>query len=165
MTRFWWAAPVTLLLAGVGLDADGQGKPPAGGRGANAGQAAGLDKPVTLDGCILSAEVAGVPPGSPSRYVFAAQPEGRGEAGGGGPGVRYFLDGDEKAIAPHLNHVVEVTGIVVPLTGAAAQPPPPAPGAAAGRGEGGRGRGGRGPAAAPTRILRAQSVKMVAAIC
>jgi hypothetical protein len=105
--------------------------------------------------------------------VFAAQPEGRGEAGGGGTGVRYFLDGDEKAIAPHLNHVVEVTGILVPLAAAAekqpataaANPPAATGGATGGRGDGGRGRGGRGPAASPTQILRAQSVKMVAAIC
>jgi hypothetical protein len=66
--------------------------------------------------------------------------------------VRYPLDGDEKAIAPHLNHVVEVAGT---LQGAL-----PAPAA------GGANAGGANPGAAtigPT--LKVESVKMVAAIC
>jgi hypothetical protein len=56
------------------------------------------------------------------------------------------MDGDEKTIAPHLNHVVEVTGT---LSG---EPAPPARG------------GGAGPAPI-TQTMKIQSLKMVAALC
>jgi hypothetical protein len=56
--------------------------------------------------------------------------------------MRYQLDGEEKAISPHLNHQVEVTGTVEPAGAGAAA-----------------GATGAGP------TLKVQSVKMVSATC
>jgi hypothetical protein len=79
----------------------------------------------------------------------AAAGRGRGAAGGPAPQIRYQLDGDEKVITPHLNHVVEIVGV---LSG---EPPPaPARGAAPG-----------GAPAPITQTLKIESLKMVAALC
>jgi hypothetical protein len=84
-----------------------------------------------------------------------AEASGGGAAAGGGATggragapagpVRYRLDGDEKLIAPHLNHVVEVRG--------ALQGAPPA--------------GGAKPGATPgaMQVFKMESLKMVAAVC
>jgi hypothetical protein len=63
--------------------------------------------------------------------------------------MRYQLDGEEKAISPHLNHQVEITGMVQ------------GGGAASGAASAGAGAGSS--AAGPT--LKVESVKMVSATC
>jgi hypothetical protein len=62
--------------------------------------------------------------------------------------MRYQLEGDEKAISPHLNHQVEITGTVE--GGASARPSAEA---------------GAAGAAAGGPMLKVESVKMVAATC
>jgi hypothetical protein len=62
--------------------------------------------------------------------------------------MRYQLDGEEKAISPHLNHQVEITGMVQG-------------GGASGAASAGAGAGSS--AAGPT--LKVESVKMVSATC
>jgi len=62
--------------------------------------------------------------------------------GTSGTAMRYQLDGEDKAISPHVNHQVEITGTVQPAGASAAS------GAAA---------------AGPT--LKVDAVKMVSATC
>jgi hypothetical protein len=97
-------------------------------------------------GTAAAAQTAGTAPAAGA----GAGARGRGAAAAGPAApVRYQLDGDEKIITPHLNHVVEVTGL---LSG---EPPPP-----------GRGAGGPGAGPAPiTQTLKIESLKMVAALC
>jgi len=114
----------------------------ARGAGANAGGRGG------------GANAAGAPSATNARGAATVtgadgdEPAGRAAAAGpGGALVRYPLDGDEKAIAPHLNHVVEVAGT---LQGS---PPPPSTGAT-------------NPGVATIgQTLKVESVKMVAAVC
>lgn len=143
------------LVATVGLSAQEQTpRTPApapgsgtAGRGSPQAPAATAGKSMTVDGCVQSAEapassnanVAQAP-----KFVLAVKPApgapGRGAAGtAGNAGTRYQLDGEDKTIAPHLNHQVEVTGTLQPATATAG--------------------GGAGS------ILKVESLKMVAAIC
>ena len=108
---------------------------------------------VTISGCIQNAPTASATPGgaaAPSgpaaKWVLA---NAKAAAGGSAVGTagsatatRYQLEGEEKAITPHVNHQVEITGTVQPA-GA---------GAAAG-------------AAAAGPMLKVESVKMIADKC
>jgi hypothetical protein len=92
-------------------------------------------------------EAAAPATGTGAAAPAAAGAGARGRGPAAGP-VRYRLDGDEKIITPHLNHIVEVTGT---LSG---EPAPPVR------------AGGAGPGASPiTQTLKIESLKMVAAVC
>lgn len=128
-------------------------RPPARGAGAGRGAAAdaadtGTEATAATQGTQAAATAGET--GSAAATGAAAAPAGRGRGAGPGgppaPSPRYYMDGDEKTIAPHLNHVVEVTGT---LSG---EPAPPARG------------GGAGPAPI-TQTMKIQSLKMVAALC
>ena len=133
MRRFWLGVlgtPGALVLAvTVGLPA--QNAPPAGDKPPEVG------KTVTVDGCLQIATAPAGAAAASSKFVLAVKPAGGGR---GSAGPRYRLDGDEKAMAPHQNHVVEVNGTV--------QPPP-----------------GGAAAAAGEVLLKVAWVKMVAATC
>ena len=132
---------------GAGAPAGGRGAN-AGGRGANAGgRGANADEAPAASNARGAATPTGADGDEPAAGGRAA-----GAGPGGGPLVRYPLDGDEKAIAPHLNHVVEVAGV---LQGA----PPPATTGATNPGAATPGVATIGP------TLKVESVKMVAAIC
>jgi hypothetical protein len=114
------------------------------GAGANAG-GRGRGGAATDAAATTNARGAATPTGADGDEPGTGR--GAGAGPGGGTLVRYPLDGDEKAIAPHLNHVVEVAGT---LQGT---PPPPPTGAA-------------NPGAATIgQTLKVESVKMVAAVC
>ncbi|HEX5110345.1 MAG TPA: hypothetical protein VFV95_17965 [Vicinamibacterales bacterium] len=162
-----WCCAVGGLLAIVALSA---GEPVSQQTGTAAAQSSaregqpGAGKPLSFDGCIQTAPAAQASAGV--KYVLASRSAARGtgaDAAGRGRGgnaagrgadaagaapalIRYPLDGDEKTIAPHLNHVVEVVGTL--------QGTPPPPTAPAGPG-----------AVAIGQTLKVESVKMVAAIC
>jgi hypothetical protein len=122
-------------------------------RGAGAGRAAGDPD---AGGTSTEGATPATGTGAVAPATAGAGPRGRGTGAGGpgagGPGaaapVRYQLDGDEKIITPHVNHVVEITGT---LSGE------PAPSTRT---------GGPGAAAAPiTQTLKIDTLKMVAALC
>jgi hypothetical protein len=85
---------------------------------------------VTIGGCIQNAPpaapAAGAAPSSPATSKFdlanakmvTSGPVGT--TGTSAPAVRYRLEGDEKAITPHLNQQVEIIGTVTPALGTAA---------------------------------------------
>ncbi len=114
----------------------------------SAGQAA----KVTISGCIQNAPTASATPGGAAPSAPAAKwvlANAKAAAGGSAVGTagsatatRYQLEGEEKAISPHVNHQVEITGTVQPA-GA---------GAAAG-------------AAAAGPMLKVEAVKMIADKC
>ena len=145
------------FVATVGLSAQ---EPPSSSPGAQA-PAGGQGRTVTLSGCIqnapsasASAAGASATASASSKFVLATKPAAGAPGaavGTSGTAMRYQLDGDEKAISPHLNHQVEITGTV--QSGAAGAGAAAAAGAA----------GAAGGAAAPT--LKVDSVKMVAATC
>jgi hypothetical protein len=103
---------------------------------------------VTIGGCIQNAPPAATTPGAapttPATSKFdlaSAKVVSGGPVGTGGAtaaATRYRLEGDEKTISPHLDHQVEITGIVSPALASDA-------------------------AAAP--MLKVDSLKMVAAKC
>jgi hypothetical protein len=109
---------------------------------------------VTISGCIQNAPTASATPGgaaattpAAAKYVLANAKAAAGAAAVGTGGsaataTRYQLEGEEKTIAPHVNHQVEITGTVQPA-GA---------GAAAG-------------AAAAGPMLKVESLKMIANKC
>ena len=153
--RKFWTGVVAASFMTVGLAA--QQNPPGGGApgapGAPGGQrpvpapSAQAGKAVTLSGCIQNAPPAAAGAASDAKFVLAdakmAGPAGAPGApvGTAGTATRYTLSGEEKAISPHLNHQVEITGTVE----------------SSGSGDPG------GKPAAPT--LKVESVKMVAAKC
>ena len=102
----------------------------------------------TISGCIQNAPPAAPAAGGAPAAAAAAKFDLAnakvvtagpvGTAGSTSTAVRYRLEGDEKAITPHLNHQVEITGTVSPASGT-------------------------GATAAP--MLKVDSVKMVAATC
>ena len=146
------------FVATVGLSA--QQEPTPSPAGAQAAPAGGQSRTVTLSGCIqnaptasASAAGASASASASSKFVLATKPAAGAPGaavGTSGTAMRYQLDGDDKAISPHLNHQVEITGTVQSASGAGAA------------GAGGAGAAG-GAAAAPT--LKVDSVKMVAATC
>ena len=158
------------FVATVGLSAQ-QAPPtsppaaPGGGaqQPAPSAQAGGQSRTVTLSGCIqnapsATASAAGASASasaSTAKFVLATKPAAgaTGAAvGTSGTATRYQLDGEDKAISPHLNHQVEITGTVQNS------------GASSSAGAGGAGAAGAaGGASAPT--LKVDSVKMVAATC
>ena len=108
---------------------------------------------VTISGCIQNAPTASAAPGGAApasapaaKWVLAnaKAPAGASAVGtaGSATATRYQLEGEEKAISPHVNHQVEITGTVQPA-GA---------GAAAG-------------AAAAGPMLKVEAVKMIADKC
>ena len=146
------------FVATVGLSAQ---EPPSSSPGAQSAPAGGQSRTVTLSGCIqnapsASASAAGASASasaSSAKFVLATKPAAGAPGaavGTSGTAMRYQLDGDDKAISPHLNHQVEITGTVQSASGAGAA------------GAGAAGAAG-GAAAAPT--LKVDSVKMVAATC
>jgi len=167
MRNIWSGVIAASFVATVGLSA--QQAPPtsapaAPGRAeqpAPSAQASGQSKTVTVSGCIQNAPAASATATSGGasasasaapKFVLATKPAA-GAAGGGavgtsGTAMRYQLDGEEKAISPHLNHQVEITGTVQG-------------GGASGAASAGAGAGSS--AAGPT--LKVESVKMVAATC
>lgn len=135
MRSFWSGVAAVTIATTMGLSA--QSAPPAAGQAPDAGKA------VTLNGCLQSAAAPAGAPTTTSKFVLAVKPAPGSTAGGpgrGSAGTRYRLDGDEKAMSPHLNHVVEVNGTVQPTAGDAA-------------------------AAAGEVLLKVAWVKMVAATC
>jgi hypothetical protein len=161
MKKLWSGVIAASFVATVGLSA--QQAPPASPpaapgspqQPAPSAQASGQSKTVTLSGCIqnapaasASATAAGASASASSAPKFVLSTKGGGAAGAGaavgtsGTAMRYQLDGEEKAISPHLNHQVEITGTVQPAGASAAS------GATA---------------AGPT--LKVDSVKMVSATC
>ena len=108
---------------------------------------------MTISGCIQNAPAAaagggaaggaaGAGASAQAKFVLAnAKSTGAAGAAVGTAGTtatRYQLEGEDKAISPHVNHQVEITGTVSPASGAAAT-------------------------AAP--MLKVESVKMVSAKC
>lgn len=165
MRRFWTSVLAAGFVATVGLSAQGQpGQQAPGPRGGGAGaqqpqtqtqtqsQTASAKK-VTVSGCIQSAPAGAASQGG-SKFVLAMKPAGGREGGGAvgtaGTATRYSLEGEEKAISPHLNHQVEITGTLEGST-ASAQSSTSSAGAKAQA------------SAAPT--LKVESVKMVSATC
>ena len=115
---------------------------------------------VTISGCIQNAPpaaggaAASASPAGP-KFVLAnakasagASGSAVGTAGSAATATRYRLDGDDKAISPHLNHQVEITGTVQTSAASATGAANAAPGSAA-----------AGP------MLKVDSVKMVSATC
>ncbi len=167
MRNIWSGVIAASFVATVGLSA--QQAPPTSAPAAPGGaqqpapsaQASGQSKTVTVSGCIQNAPAASASATSGGasasastapKFVLAMKPAA-GAAGGGavgtsGTATRYQLDGEEKAISPHLNHQVEITGTVQG-------------GGASGAASAGAGAGSS--AAGPT--LKVESVKMVAATC
>jgi hypothetical protein len=128
---------------------------------APASSRAAQDK-VTISGCIQNAPAAaagGAAPASASesKFVLAkgkmANAAGAnagaaiGTTGTTAAGTQYRLEGDEKALSPHLNHQVEITGTVQSSSASATGAANAAPGSAA------------------TQTLKVDSVKMVSATC
>ena len=155
MKKLWSGVIAASFVATVGLSA--QQAPPASPpaapgspqQPAPSAQASGQSKTVTLSGCIQNAPAAaGASASAATAPKFVLSTKGGSAAGAGaavgtsGTATRYQLDGEEKAISPHLNHQVEITGTVQPAGASAAS------GAAA-----------AGP------MLKVDSVKMVAATC
>lgn len=112
MRRVWSGVLAAALASSVGLAAQGAG------RGGDAAQEPAPGKEVTVNGCLQNAPSPAAGASPAPKYVLNIKPAGGG--GRGSAGTRYRLDGDEKAMAPHLNHVVEVKGVVQPPGGAAA---------------------------------------------
>jgi hypothetical protein len=172
--RFWSGVIAAGFVATVGLSA--QQNPPGGAPAAPGGQAnrpaptsqaSGQGKSVTISGCIQTAPGGGASAtaaaggatasASTSKFVLAnAKMSGGGAVGttGSASATRYQLQGEEKAIAPHLNHQVEITGMVDTTASAG--------GGAAGAQAGG-GAAGSSSQAGP--VLKVESVKMVSATC
>lgn len=174
MKRFWSGVIAATFAATVGVAA--QGSPTSQGAGAQPGSQASAQK-VTISGCIQNApaasatasaggakaEAGGAAEGARAsasagtqNFVLAnakmASGSGAGSAGAvgttGTAATRYELDGDVKAIQPHLNHQVEITGTVQSSSTSAGQTSSTA---------------GTRAAAAPR--LKVDSVKMVSATC
>jgi hypothetical protein len=116
---------------------------------------------VTISGCIQnapapSAGAAASASATSSTFVLATGKMVSGAAAGSAvgttgttaAGMQYRLDGDDKALSPHLNHQVEITGTVQNSSASAAGAANAAPGSAA-----------AGP------MLKVDSVKMVSANC
>jgi hypothetical protein len=141
----------TILVAsslGVGAFAQGPGQPSDQNRPGTQQLSAAQPGKATVSGCIQSAPpaapAAGGAPAASEGSKFdlanakAITPAPTGTAGSAVSAVRYRLEGDQKVIAPHLNHQVEVTGTVSPASGT-------------------------GATAAP--MLKVESLKMVATAC
>jgi hypothetical protein len=88
---------------------------------------------VTMSGCIQSPPPASPVAGAPSTLAASKFELANAKTVSGAPvgttgtaatATRYRLEGEEKTIAPHLNHQVEITGTVSPAapTGATAVP-------------------------------------------
>jgi hypothetical protein len=112
---------------------------------------------VTISGCIQNAPASSADAAASSKFVLAKGKMAGGAAGSSSAvgtsgitsaGTQYRLDGDEKALSPHLNHQVEITGTVQNTSASATGAANAAPGSAA---------------AGPT--LKVDSVKMVSAKC
>ena len=110
MRKFWSGILAAAVASSVGLAAQGAGR----GRDAAVAQEPTPGKEVTVNGCLQSAPA---PPSgaaaaaSTPKYVLNIKPAGGGR---GNAGTRYRLDGEEKTMSRHLNHVVEVNGVVQP---------------------------------------------------
>jgi hypothetical protein len=157
MRKFWTGVLAAGFVATVGVSAQNAPQAPQtpGPRGGGAQtQASPADaKTVTVTGCIQAADSA--PGAAAAEFVLAMKPAASGRAGGavgtaGTTGTRYQLEGEAKEISPHLNHQVEITGM---LEGAS-----PAAGAKPGAAE-----AGAKTAMGPT--LKVESLKMVSATC
>jgi hypothetical protein len=165
MRKIWSGVIAAAFVASVGLSAQ---EPPAPGApgaqggaqgGAQRSQPSSISKTVTISGCIqnapaasASANAAGASASASSAPKFVLATKSVSAAPGAAVGTsgsasRYQLDGDDKAISPHLNHEVEITGTV--------QPPS----------AGGAGAAGAGASAASGPTLKVETVKMVAATC
>lgn len=155
MMKLWSGVIAASFVATVGLSAQQAPptSPPAAPGGAQqpapSAQATTGSKTVTLSGCIQNAPApAGAAASAATAPKFVLSTKGGGATGAGAPvgtsgtAMRYQLDGEDKAISPHLNHQVEITGTVQPAGAAAAA-----------------GASGAGP------TLKVDSVKMVAATC
>ena len=151
MKKLWSGVIAASFVATVGLSA--QQAPPAAPGGAQqpapSAQATTGAKTVTLSGCIQNAPApaAGAAASATApKFVLSTKAGGATGAGAAvgtsGTATRYQLDGEEKAISPHLNHQVEITGTLQPAGAAAAA-----------------GATGAGP------TLKVDAVKMVAATC
>lgn len=151
MKKLWSGVIAASFVATVGLSA--QQAPPAAPGGAQQpapSAQASQSKTVTLSGCIQNAPApaAGAAASAATAPKFVLSTKGGGATGAGaavgtsGTAMRYQLDGEDKAISPHVNHQVEITGTVAPAGAAAAA-----------------GATGAGP------TLKVDSVKMVAATC
>ena len=154
MMKLWSGVIAASFVATVGLSAQ-QAPPttppaaPGGAQQPAPSAQASQSKTVTLSGCIQNAPApAGAAASAATAPKFVLSTKGGGATGAGAPvgtsgtAMRYQLDGEEKAISPHLNHQVEITGTVQPAGAAAAA-----------------GASGAGP------TLKVDSVKMVAATC
>ena len=113
---------------------------------------------VTISGCIENAPATGAAASASARSFVLAKGKmanaaagstaAVGTTGTAAAGTQYRLEGDEKALSPHLNHQVEITGTVQNTSASATGAANAAPGSAA---------------AGPT--LKVDSVKMVSAKC
>ena len=145
---------VASSIAGVAAQAGApapQGQQPAAGEQQPAARTPAAPAKMVISGCIQNAPAAaaapagttgaGAPAAPSAKFVLANAKGAAGAAGAAPVAARYQLDGEDKTVATHLNHQVEITGTVqsASLT---------TPGA---------GSGG------PT--LRVESVKMVAEKC
>lgn len=162
MKKFWTSVLAAGFVATVGLSAQGQpGQQAPGPRGGGAQQpqtqtqtqSQTAAKKVTVSGCIQSAPAGAASQGS-AKFVLAMKPAGGAAAGGAvgtaGTATRYALEGDEKAISPHLNHQVEITGMLEGSTATSSASTSSA---------------GAKASASATPTLKVESVKMVSATC
>ena len=119
-----------------------------------ASQSAAKDT-VTISGCIQNAPAQGADASATgSKYVLAnakagtgAKSSAVGTTGNAAAATRYRLDGEDKAISPHVNHQVEITGTVQSNSASATGATASAAGGAAGP------------------MLKVDSVKMISATC
>jgi hypothetical protein len=154
MRKIWSGVIAASFVATVGLSAQQPppASPPAAPGAAQApapsAQASGQSKTVTLSGCIMNAPPAGAAAAAATAPKFVLSTKAAAGAASGaavgtsGTAMRYQLDGDEKAISPHLNHQVEITGTVNSSASASTST-----------------------AAATGPMLKVDSVKMVSATC
>jgi hypothetical protein len=106
--------------AAQGPDSPAQGQKPA----------ASQPSTITISGCLEAAPPApaGAAPAAAATAAKFALANARGVSGGpvGTSGAttaaRYRVEGEDKAVSPHLNHQVELTGTVSPATGGATAP-------------------------------------------
>jgi len=127
-----------------------QGQQPAAGEQQPAARTPAAPAKMVISGCIQNAPAAaatagttgaGAPAAPSAKFVLANAKAAAAAAGAAPVSARYQLDGEEKTVSTHLNHQVEITGTVQPVSLTT-------PGAGPG-----------GP------MLRVESVKMVAEKC
>ena len=176
MMKFLSGVVAAGFVATVGLAAQDRPTTPSTQGGADrpstSAQASGQGKSVTISGCIQNAPAAsagasagGAQASAGSKFVLADAKMSGGSSSSavgttGTASTRYQLEGEEKAISPHVNHQVEITGT---LEGTSAS----AGASSSGSSSSGAACAGasRSASASAGPTLKVTSVKMVSATC